>query len=102
MAKNGRTPLNETKKLNQGHKTAYLEPNHSSMLKTAFSGSNRLPDLQVKENVFKQNLFFFDSMNEFRKGGFVNIGFGEIGFQDASLTISKDVTSHNPIFSGNA
>ena len=41
-------------------------------------------------------------MKEFREGGFVNIGFEEVGFQDAALTISEDVTSHTTQFLGKA
>jgi hypothetical protein len=52
--------------------------------------------LKIKENVFEQKLLLFDSIKDFRQNSLINGGFKEIGFQYATLTVSKDVSSHNP------
>jgi len=56
--------------------------------------------LKVKENVLKQSFPFFDLIKEIGESSFVNIGFGEVGFQDSALFIRKDFAYHTSNFSG--
>jgi hypothetical protein len=50
--------------------------------------------LKVKENVLEQAFLFLDQIKEVREGGFVNLGVGEVGFQDSALFIRKYSAYH--------
>ena len=56
--------------------------------------------MKVKENVLKQAFPFFDLIKEIRESSFVNIGFGEVGFQDSALFACKYFAYHTSNFSG--
>jgi hypothetical protein len=50
--------------------------------------------LKVKENVLEQAFPFLDLIEEIGEGGFVNLGVGEVGFQDSSLFIREYSAYH--------
>jgi hypothetical protein len=57
--------------------------------------------LKVKENVLEQAFPFLDQIKEIRENSFVNLGVGEVGFQDSALFIRKDSAYHTPESSEN-
>jgi len=58
------------------------------------SCDHRFSDPKVKVDIIKQSLEFSDSMHDLGHLDFINVGFGEVGFQDPSLTARKDICSH--------
>jgi hypothetical protein len=56
--------------------------------------------LKVKENVLKQAFPFLNLIKEISESGFVNLGAGEVGFQDSALFIRKYFAYHTLNFSG--
>jgi hypothetical protein len=50
--------------------------------------------LKVKENVLKQAFPFLNLIKEIRESSFVNLGVGEVGFQDSALFICKYFVYH--------
>jgi hypothetical protein len=50
--------------------------------------------LKVKENVLEQAFPFLNLIKEIGEGSFVNLGVGEVGFQDSALFIRKDFVYH--------
>jgi hypothetical protein len=50
--------------------------------------------LKVKENVLEQTFPFLDQIEEIGEGCFVNLGVGEVGFQDSALFIRKYSAYH--------
>jgi hypothetical protein len=56
--------------------------------------------LKVKENVLEQAFPFLDQIKEIRESSFVNLGVGEVGFQDSALFIRKYSAYHTPDSSG--
>jgi hypothetical protein len=56
--------------------------------------------LKVKENVLEQAFPFLNQIKEIREGSFVNLGVGEVGFQDSALFVCKYFAYHSSNFSG--
>jgi hypothetical protein len=50
--------------------------------------------LKVKENVLEQAFPFLDQIKKIGEGSFVNLGVGEVGFQDLALFIREDFAYH--------
>ena len=56
--------------------------------------------MKVKKNVLKQAFPFLNLIKEIREGGFVNLGVGEVGFQDSALFVCEYFAYHTSNFSG--
>jgi len=56
--------------------------------------------LKVKENVLEQAFPFLNLIKEIRESRFVNLGVGEVGFQDSALFIRKYLAYHTSESSG--
>jgi len=56
--------------------------------------------LKVKENVLKQAFPFLNLIKEISESNFVNLGVGEVGFQDSALFVCKYFAYHINNFSG--
>jgi hypothetical protein len=56
--------------------------------------------LKVKENVLEQAFPFLNLIKEIRESRFVNLGVGEVGFQDSALFIRKYSAYHTSDSSG--
>lgn len=59
------------------------------------SCGHRFSNSKVKVNVVKQGRVLSDSVHDFGDLDLVNVGVGEVGFQDSAFTVREDVGSHD-------